>query len=107
MRWKLRGRPHRLLQRPLFGARGSRAPKTEDGILETLTSKDGDHTLTIRRTADFFRYVEEAQLTEPDRDGFGSYRYWAEVHVSGLYATAEEAKRAALDETPWLRGPDR
>lgn len=45
-------------------------------------------------TEDFLSW-EDAEYTDVP--------YWAPCGWSGLYASAEEAKLAAINETPWLR----
>lgn len=47
-----------------------------------------------------FRGVTEVQGNE--HEGV----YWSPAEMSGLFASADEAEKAALDEVPWLRRPE-
>jgi hypothetical protein len=62
--------------------------------VEIYARNDGLYDFVIKEE----RVVEAEEF--PHRPG---YTYWASTSKSGLYETFEEAERAAISETPWLK----
>jgi hypothetical protein len=61
---------------------------------------DGKRSLTIfERDDGCYAFVEDGEQYE----GYVKEYYWAPIHFSGIYGTAEEAERDARLMTPWLR----
>jgi hypothetical protein len=66
--------------------------------IRKLQRPDGKAEVYILKRDDgLYEYVGSVECEE---DG---YVYWGPVEHSGLFASAEEAERNALDEIPWLR----
>jgi len=71
-------------------------------ILAEFRSDDGKCTVSIVRSGDLFRFIEERELWEPPANGLDGYSYRAETDRSGLYETQEDAVaawKASRDET--------
>ncbi len=66
--------------------------------VKQVVSSDGLRRMTVQTASGpLFTYTEERWRTE---DG---YQWWEPSGWSGLYASAEEAEKAARAELPWLR----
>ena len=73
--------------------------------VKAFTSADGIDRLHIfKRNDGLFDFWAEEQCVVQGDETFESYTYWSTVVRSGLYASAEDAEKAAFVETPWLRG---
>lgn len=81
--------------------------------IKVIDRADGKAKLYILARQDgFYEYRGEAEIQGDEYEGC----YWSPTEMSGLFASAQEAERAAFDEVPWLRqqfrkeehsGPDR
>jgi hypothetical protein len=67
-------------------------------------SADGQRLVSIVRSDELFRFVEENELTEPASRGLEAYSYWSETYRSGLYPSEEAAERDAHVSVSWLGG---
>ncbi|HOY76905.1 MAG TPA: hypothetical protein PLN33_03805 [Hyphomonadaceae bacterium] len=67
-----------------------------DLALKRYASDDGKRVLSIIKSGDHFRFVEEQLTHQPALNGLNAYDYWEEVHRSGLYETIEAAEREAM-----------
>lgn len=64
--------------------------------LQRYVSGDEERVLSIVKSGDHFRFVEEKLTHQPALNGLEAYDYWEEVHRSGLYETIEAAEREAM-----------
>jgi len=65
-------------------------------------SHDGKHRMIVMLTPNnLFRFFEDTLITESMP--LGPLTYWSPSHMSGLYASAEDAEKAACMELSWLR----
>lgn len=64
--------------------------------LKQYISHDRRRMLSIIKSGDFFRFVEERLTHQPEVMGLEACDYWEEVRRSGLYETIEVAAREAL-----------
>jgi hypothetical protein len=73
--------------------------------LKQVLSPDSKRCVFISEAdvGNLFRFEEEAYVNE---DGYEYGPHWKPTHISGLYASPEEAWRAAHLEIPWLRDAD-
>jgi hypothetical protein len=73
-------------------------------VIKRIVSQDGQRRMTVSRTPnDLFRFSEDTFVTEdPPAASMDPLTYWSPSHMSGLYASAEEAEKAAYMELPWL-----
>ena len=73
--------------------------------IKRLVSQDGQRRMTVSLTPNgLFRFFEDTFVTEePPTASMAPLTYWSTSHMSGLYASAEEAEKAAYMELPWLR----
>jgi len=53
----------------------------------------------LERNDGLYEYGGEAEIVGNEYEGI----YWSPTEQSGLYASAEEAERAAFEDVPWLR----
>jgi len=68
--------------------------------IRTIQRADGKARLfIIERDDGCYRFEGEAE--QDDGDGHGPY--WPPCDISGLYASAEDAERAARTDVLWLR----
>jgi hypothetical protein len=66
--------------------------------IKRLESQDSRWRMTVVLSPNnLFRFTEDEQVHD---DG---YTYWSQCYMSGVYASADEAERAARSELPWLR----
>ena len=70
--------------------------------LKQFAAHDGRHVLSIVKSGDSFRFVEERQTYQPPHGGIDGYDYWEENQRSGLYETAAAAERDAELQVAWL-----
>lgn len=84
----------------------------EAGDVETVArfqSEDGKTVVSVVRSGDLFRFIEEQELWSPPSNGLGGYSYRAETERSGLYATLEDAvaawKASRGDVTEFVSAP--
>lgn len=64
--------------------------------LKRYISEDGRRVLSIVKSGELFRFVEDRLTHQPALMGLEAYDYWEEVHRSGLYETMEVAEREAM-----------
>ena len=77
--------------------------RTDARSVKLFTSADGIDRLHIfQRNDGLFDFWAEEQCVVQGDETFESYTYWSTVIRSGLYASLDEAEKAALAETPWL-----
>ena len=68
-------------------------------IVRSIWSSDRKHWFDVYRRPDgHYGFVGISQTTE-DGDTF-----WSGTDYSGIYETADEAERDALEAVPWLKG---
>jgi len=68
--------------------------------IKVIDRADGKAKLYILARQDgFYEYRGEAEIQGDEYEGC----YWSPTEMSGLFASAQEAERAAFDEVPWLR----
>ena len=68
--------------------------------IRRVVSTDGKRRMTVKLTPNsLFRFFEDTLAYDDDND----IAYWSPSHMSGLYASADDAERAAYSELPWLR----
>ena len=68
--------------------------------VEIIERADGKAKVYILARHDgLYEYRGEAEIVGDEREGI----YWSPTEMSGLYASAEEARQGAFDEVPWLR----
>lgn len=53
----------------------------------------------LARHDGFYEYRGEAEVQGVEHEGV----YWSPTEISGLFASAQEAERAAFGDVPWLR----
>jgi hypothetical protein len=56
----------------------------------------------LARDDGLYEYRVEVEIQGDEYDGV----YWSPAERSGLFASAQEAERAAFDDVPWLRQED-
>jgi hypothetical protein len=82
-------------------------PVTQVGnepALRQFRSEDGRKIVSIIAVADqSFRFVVDAEVREPATSFMEAHWYWEETYRSGLYLSADDAEREALEAIPWLR----
>jgi hypothetical protein len=67
--------------------------------IRQVISVDGQRRMRVNLTPNnLFRFFEETWVIDEEEG-----EYWSPSHMSGVYASAEEAERAARLELPWLR----
>jgi hypothetical protein len=72
--------------------------------IKVIDRADGKAKVYILARHDgFYEYRAYLEIQGTEYEGI----YWAPTYKSGLYASADEAERAAYDDVPWLRQQNR
>ena len=72
--------------------------------IKVIDRADGKAKVYILARHDgFYEYRGEAEIQGDEYEGV----YWPPTERSGLFASAEQAERAAFDDVPWLRQQSR
>jgi hypothetical protein len=72
--------------------------------LRQIESADRHRVFSVVSAAgNYFRFVEEEEIWEPDSPAVPGYWYWTESHRSGVYENIEKAENAAIGILPWLK----
>jgi hypothetical protein len=72
--------------------------------IKVIDRADGKAKVYILARHDgFYEYRGEAEIQGDEYEGV----YWSPSEISGLFASADEAERAAFDDVPWLRQQNR
>jgi hypothetical protein len=68
--------------------------------IKVIDRADGKAKVYILARHDgFYEYRGEAKTQGDEYEGV----YWSPTEISGRFASAHEAERAAFDDVPWLR----
>jgi hypothetical protein len=68
--------------------------------IKMIERADGKARVDIlERNDGLYEYRGAAEIVGNEYEGI----YWSPTEHSGLYASAEEAERAAFEDVPWLR----
>lgn len=73
---------------------------SEEILIRRVDSADGKRYAELSERGGFFVFEEHAE------DSDGEYTFMAPSHVSGLYATKEEAERDMVATLLWIRNGD-
>jgi hypothetical protein len=71
--------------------------------IKQFVKSDGFRVLSIIKSGEHFRYVEDTLLYEATTPSVPSHSYWEETYRSGIYVDALAAETAALESTSWLK----
>jgi hypothetical protein len=73
----------------------------EVALLQSV-SADARCVVSIIRSGDHYRFVEDRLVNQPATPTFDTYEYWSELSRSGIYDSIDAAREAAKIEFPQL-----